>query len=205
MRRAGRLHAPELDALIEREPSPSAASDAIELRAPRPGVFVPWVEQGDLVTAGTALGALVVLGRAIAVIAPRSAGSRVTGMVRRLATTASRAVGYGDVLVALDPSLQLATADPEATAAAQPAVGRLVFRAPTSGRFYGRSSPDKPAFVAEGTQLAHGATICLLEVMKTFHRVTYGGPGLPDTARVVRVLVTDGDDVNLGDPLLALE
>jgi acetyl-CoA carboxylase biotin carboxyl carrier protein len=44
----------------------------------------------------------------------------------------------------------------------------------------------------------------LLEVMKTFHRVTYGGPGLPDTARVVRVLIADGDDVNAGDPLLAL-
>jgi acetyl-CoA carboxylase biotin carboxyl carrier protein len=81
----------------------------------------------------------------------------------------------------------------------------MVFRAPTSGRFYGRSAPDKPPFVAPGAQLAHGATICLLEVMKTFHRVTYGGPGLPDTARVRGVLVADGDDVNAGDPLLALE
>jgi biotin carboxyl carrier protein len=41
--------------------------------------------------------------------------------------------------------------------------------------------------------------------MKTFHRVTYGGAGLPDTARVRRVLVADGADVNAGDPLLALE
>jgi acetyl-CoA carboxylase biotin carboxyl carrier protein len=80
-----------------------------------------------------------------------------------------------------------------------------VFRAPTSGRFYGRSAPDKPPFVEPGTQLVHGATICLLEVMKTFHRVTYGGSGLPDTARVSSVLVRDGDDVNAGDPLLALE
>ena len=28
-------------------------------------------------------------------------------------------------------------------------------------------------------ELTAGATICLLEIMKTFHRVTYGGPGLP--------------------------
>lgn len=199
MRRAGRLHAPELEALVERQPAGAAV---IELRAPRPGVFVPWVDPGELVTAGAALGALVVLGRTIAVIAPRSGGT--TGIVRPLATTASRAVGYGDVLVSLDPSLQLAAGGGEA-AAATPATVGLVFRAPTSGRFYGRSGPDKPPFVAEGTQLARGATICLLEVMKTFHRVTYGGPGLPESARVARVLVADGDDVNLGDPLLALE
>jgi acetyl-CoA carboxylase biotin carboxyl carrier protein len=76
-----------------------------------------------------------------------------------------------------------------------------VFRAPTSGRFYGRPAPDKPAFVGAGTQLAAGTTICLLEVMKTFHRVTYSG----DPARVRAVLVADGDDVNAGDALLALE
>jgi acetyl-CoA carboxylase biotin carboxyl carrier protein len=126
--------------------------------------------------------------------------------VVRLAAAGSCAVGYGDVLVALDPALSRgAGARGEATAAAAPAVGGLVFRAPTSGRFYGRSAPDKPPFVTAGVQLTHGATICLLEVMKTFHRVTYGGAGLPDTARIRSVLVADGDDVNAGDPLLALE
>ena len=53
----------------------------------------------------------------------------------------------------------------------------LVFRAPTSGRYYGRSSPDKPAFVTAGDELPAGATVCLLEVMKTFNRVTYSGGG----------------------------
>jgi len=76
-----------------------------------------------------------------------------------------------------------------------------VFRAPTSGRFYGRPGPGKPAFVTAGSELVPNATICLLEVMKTFHRVTYSG----DRARVREVLVEDGADVNAGDPLLALE
>ena len=40
--------------------------------------------------------------------------------------------------------------------------------------------------------------------MKTFNRVTYGGAGLPERARVEKILVADGDDVNAGDPLLAL-
>jgi acetyl-CoA carboxylase biotin carboxyl carrier protein len=114
-------------------------------------------------------------------------------------------VSYGDVLVELDPALQIAAGAAGPAAAAATAIGGLVFHAPTSGRFYVRPSPDKPAFVAEGSELTTGSTVCLLEVMKTFHRVTYGGPGLPATARVRRVLVADGADVAAGEPLLALE
>ena len=208
MRRACRLHAPEVDALAARPASPASdggdAATLIELRAPMPGVFVPWIAQGDLVTAGGAIGELVVLGKATALLAPRTA----TGIAVRITGTGVRAVGYGDTLVTLDPTLSVspgAGPSPGDPAAPGAAVVGLVFRAPTSGRFYGRSSPDKPAFVSAGTALTQGATICLLEVMKTFHRVTYGGPGLPDTAQVRSVLVADGDDVNAGDPLLALE
>jgi biotin carboxyl carrier protein len=43
--------------------------------------------------------------------------------------------------------------------------------------------------------------VCLLEVMKTFNRVTYSGARV----RVTELLVADGADVNAGDPLLALE
>ena len=210
MKRAGRLHAPELEAIAAPPRSRSPEHPAvIELRAPTPGIFVPAIAQGDLVTTGGVIGELVVLGRAITLVAPRAAGasaaSAASGIAIQLAPTA-HAVGYGDVLVTLDPSLSIAaSARNEDPTAAPSAVDGQVFRAPTSGRFYGRSAPDKPPFVAEGAQLAHGTTICLLEVMKTFHRVTYGGPDLPATARVVRVLVADGDDVNAGDPLLALE
>jgi acetyl-CoA carboxylase biotin carboxyl carrier protein len=207
MRRAGRLHAPELAVLVgppQRERSESDRA-TIALRAPGPGMFVPWVAQGDLVAPGSDLGELVVLGRASILVVPRS--ETAAGIALRL-SPAVRSVGHGDVLVELDPSLQRAagatTAAAASTAAADAAQG-LVFHAPTSGRFHVRPAPDKPPFVAEGAQLTAGTTVCLLEVMKTFHRVTYGGPGLPDTARVRRVLVADGADVNAGDPLLALE
>jgi acetyl-CoA carboxylase biotin carboxyl carrier protein len=206
VKRAGRLHGPEIEVLVARSPGGPEPS-ILELRAPRPGAFVPWIAAGDRVSPGGAIGELVVLGRASALIVPRASGTGepATGIAIRL-VPATHPVGYGDVLVALDPSMQLAagTGATAASAAASTALG-LVFRAPTSGRFYGRSAPDKPAFVTDGASLATGATICLLEVMKTFHRVTYGGPGLPDTARVVRVLVADGADVIAGDPLLALE
>jgi acetyl-CoA carboxylase biotin carboxyl carrier protein len=201
MRRSGRLHAPELAVLVG---APRGEATAIALRAPGPGMFVPWIAQGDLVTPGSDLGELVVLGRASILVVPRS--ETAAGIALRL-PPAVHPVGYGDVLVELDPSLQRAgSASPaSAAAAAGDAALGLVFHAPTSGRFYSRPAADRPPFVTEGTQLTAGTTVCLLEVMKTFHRVTYGGPGLPDTARVRRVLVADGADVNAGDPLLALE
>jgi len=189
--RAGRLHAPTIEAIVHGH----------ELRAPGPGLFVPALGDGDVVAAGGVIGELIVLGRASAVIVPRGAP---TGVAQHV-VAAAHAVGYGSALLAIDPSMQRGAAAVAVAASARSAVEGLVFSAPTSGRFYGRSAPDKPAFVEAGGELAQGATICLLEVMKTFHRVTYGGPGLPDTARVRAVLVKDGEDVNAGDPLLALE
>jgi len=96
----------------------------------------------------------------------------------------------------------LAAADTDTeTADEAHAVTGLVYRAPTSGRYYSRPTPEKPAFVTVGAELAPGATVCLLEVMKTFNRVTYSGARV----RVTELLVADGADVNAGDPLLALE
>ena len=74
-----------------------------------------------------------------------------------------------------------------------PAGGKLS-RQPVS---YG----DELFRVEAGRELAPGATVCLLEVMMTFHRVTYDGA----RAKVRVLLVADGADVNQGDPLLALD
>jgi biotin carboxyl carrier protein len=81
----------------------------------------------------------------------------------------------------------------------------LVFRAPMSGRFYRRAGPGKPAFVSEGDLISAGHTVCLLEVMKTFNRLAYGGDDLPERARVKAVLPADGDDIAAGAAILELE
>lgn len=183
----------------ERELVALAVGD--ELRAPAPGWFRRTIEPAHLVVAGDAIGQLEVLGRLARVIAPS-----VRGIAQLPSLDLRRAVGYGDLLVRLDVDAGVgADADVEhATAAADhaaaPGTAELVFRAPTSGRYYGRPAPDKPAFVEVGAELAPGTTVCLLEVMKTFHRVAYAGA----RARVTELLVRDGADVNAGDPLLAL-
>jgi len=113
-------------------------------------------------------------------------------------------VDHDQVLLVLDPSAGAVIAA-EAEAEAGPPSAGLIFRAPSSGRFYRRAAPDKPAFVEDGQRIEEGTTVCLLEVMKTFHRIGYGGTGLPHAARIVRVLPPDGADIEVGDPILELE
>lgn len=188
------------------EPGTPDAGD-LEVRAPAPGWFHLLVAADHLVAPGDVIGELEILGRVVRVTAPA-----VRGLVKLLPgpALARRAVGYGDVLfrVSTDVSIAGVSAAESTAAATTAATGAsrgLVFRAPTSGRFYRRPAPDKPPFVEAGAELATGATVCLLEVMKTFHRVTYHGDDVPPRARVREVLVADGADVNQGDPLLALE
>jgi acetyl-CoA carboxylase biotin carboxyl carrier protein len=186
-----RMHARTLEVAMSR------AGDRITLKAPSTGLFLPRVLRGDLVAKSHPIGELDVLGRRTTLLAPEAYGI-VDG------DPTPRAVGYGDALVVLDTSLQIAGASTVSSPDSRIATG-LVFRAPTSGRFYSRSAPGKPAFVSVGDELGPNATVCLLEVMKTFHRVTYGGAGLPERAKVREILVADGADVTAGDPLLALE
>ena len=191
-----RLHAPALEALARKN------GDQWVVTSPAPGWFIPspW---GTVVTRGHEVGALEILGRRLRIIAPDVAG--VIGNTAEL--TVPRMVAYGDPLVALDSAAAVATITGLTGASGDPTASAtgLVFRAPTSGRFYGRPSPDKAAFVSVGDELGPGATICLLEVMKTFNRVTYGGAGLPERAIVREILVAEGADVTAGEALLALE
>ena len=180
------------------------AGETIELISPSPGLFHARLAIGDVVRAGSVLGDLEVLGKTVELVAPETARGAVIAV--RDPAFACTAVDFGAVLVTIDPRANAVEIAVTAIAAvAEISDHRLVFRAPTSGRFYGRAAPDKPPFVTAGVELAVGATVCLLEVMKTFHRVSYGGPGLPERARVRELLVADGADVNAGEPLLALE
>jgi biotin carboxyl carrier protein len=111
------------------------------------------------------------------------------------------------------PSAEAETEAQRASAASKAAAavateadgGALTFRAPIAGRVYFRSSPQKPRFIELGAEVQRGTTLCLLEVMKAFTRVSYGGDALPERARIVKFLVEDGADVDQGTALLTLE
>ena len=65
--------------------------------------------------------------------------------------------------------------------------------------------PGKPPLIEVGTQVQQGQAVGLIEVMKTFSRLHYGGEGLPSPARVKAILVKDEEDVAAGDALFELE
>jgi len=173
-----------------------------ELRAPAVGLWRGAPVVRTYISGGVGVGELEVLGVMHDVIAPAGANGFVVDVDT---VDARQAVGYGDAMLVLDPS-QVQVDD--ATAAAGEAAdgeAALVFRSPSSGRFYSRPSPDKPPFVEVGDTVSTGQTICLLEVMKTFNRITYGGDGLPETAKVTRIRPANGDDLADGDIILELD
>lgn len=195
----GRAHAPTLEARLH-----ALGDGRFELRAPGVGLLRDVPLPGELVVPGVPVGALEVAGVLHEVLAPAGARGVVVGDVRP-GYAARRPVGWDAPFALLDPEAagEAVAADAAADAAAE--ARGLVFTAPSSGRFYGRPAPDQPAFVQEGDVLTVGQTVALLEVMKTFNRVTYGGPGLPERARVLRVVPADESDLDQGDPILELE
>lgn len=194
---SGRVFEPTLTARVELE------GDRIKVLSPGVGLWRGAPAVGTIVAPAASLGELEILGVLHRVVAPSEACGRV--LERAQPVLARVAVGFGDPLLVLDPNTGL---DRGLIAAAGPSAGDatgLVFQAPTSGRFYDRPAPGKPPFVEVGAEISIGHTICLLEVMKTFNRVTYGGEGLPARARVTAVRPANEDDLDAGAVILELE
>jgi acetyl-CoA carboxylase biotin carboxyl carrier protein len=198
----GRLFTPELVAGLHVAPSGDEA--ALWLSSPAVGLWREAPAAGSLVTPGTSLGELEILGVLHRLRAPEGAVGVV--MERPGPRLARQPVAYGDLLVGLDPQANATVAGRSAAAGeARAAAQGSVFCSPLSGRFYARPAPGQPAFVKAGDVIETGRTVALLEVMKTFNRIAYGGEGLPSPARVLEVVPMDEADVDEGDVLLRVE
>ncbi|MCO4770852.1 MAG: acetyl-CoA carboxylase biotin carboxyl carrier protein [Deltaproteobacteria bacterium] len=151
---------------------------------------------GDSVRAGRVVGRLVVLGRRHKVVAPAGAAGQV------LSVSSAGAVQYGDALVSLGAATAVDGAEAEVDATASEE-GYPVCT-PIDGIFYARPTPDAPAYVSVGDRVTEGATLGLVEVMKTFNPVTLGGAGAPKSGVVSAVLAQDGDEVRANEPLFRI-
>lgn len=175
----------------------------VTVHSPAVGLWRGAPAPGTLLLPGAYIGQIEVLGVLHDLVLDDHAHGLIVGAAPAV-RLARQPVEHGTLLFTLDPTSGAVLAV-EAEAEAGTAAGGLEFRAPSSGRFYLRPSPDKPPFVEAGAAIQEGQTVCLLEVMKTFHRISYGGPALPKRAKVTAVAVADGADVEVGDTLLALE
>jgi acetyl-CoA carboxylase biotin carboxyl carrier protein len=197
-----RLFQPTLVASVRHEDD-----GRFSVTAPAVGLWRLAPEPGTLLQPGMALGQLEVLGRLHRLEVPEGAHGLVLPYAPPIAL-ARMPVAFGQVLAVLDPTATAAGAGVAATRAGPGSAADtadLVFRSPSSGRFYGRPGPDKPPFVSVGEVISSGHTVALLEVMKTFNRIQYGGSGLPVRAKVLRIVPTDDADLSAGDPILELE
>lgn len=174
------------------------------LKSPGVGYWRGSPRIGTSLTGGQSAGVLAMLGRDHGLIVPKGAQGVV---VQTPSGSSGDAIAFGDALMVLGDAgagldATLASSGPGASPTRD---GVLVFCSSSSGRFYLRPAPEKPAFVTEGDIVEPGQTVFLLEVMKTFSRVSYGGEGLPERAKVVRIVPQDGDDLEAGQVVLELE
>jgi acetyl-CoA carboxylase biotin carboxyl carrier protein len=95
-------------------------------------------------------------------------------------------------------SMPAAAAGPAAAAA--PTREYPTVNAPLTGIFYRSPSPQAPAFIQIGSQVAQGEVIGLIEAMKLFNEIrsTAGG-------KVRRIIVENGQLVRAHQPIIELE
>ena len=71
---------------------------------------------------------------------------------------------------------------------------------PMVGTVYLQPEPGAAAFVSVGSQVTEGATVLIVEAMKTMNQIPS-----PKSGTVKRILVEDGGAVEFGTPLVIIE
>jgi acetyl-CoA carboxylase biotin carboxyl carrier protein len=93
-----------------------------------------------------------------------------------------------------------AAAEPAAIAKADPAKHPGVVKSPMVGVAYLSAEPGAAPYVAVGQTVEAGATLLLIEAMKTFNQIK-----APKSGTVKQILVSPGAPVEYDEPLLIIE
>ncbi|MGL4766784.1 MAG: acetyl-CoA carboxylase biotin carboxyl carrier protein [Formosimonas sp.] len=122
------------------------------------------------------------------------------GKVRIVKAGAAQPVVYAQAPAAAPAVTAVAApaaAAPVAEVAAAP-TGHTV-KSPMVGTFYGASSPGAAPFVAVGTAVKKGQTVCIIEAMKLLNEIEADADGV-----ITQILVQNGDPVEFGQPLFII-
>jgi acetyl-CoA carboxylase biotin carboxyl carrier protein len=87
-----------------------------------------------------------------------------------------------------------------ATTAADPAKHPGAVKSPMVGTAYRGPEPGAMPFVDVGSQVAAGATLLIIEAMKTMNQIP-----APRAGTVTKILIEDGQPVEFGEPLMIIE
>jgi acetyl-CoA carboxylase biotin carboxyl carrier protein len=171
------------------------------VRSPAVGVLDRVPNLGGFQNPLAGFAALTVLGKQQVLVLPHNVSGRV---VEQLVTGMNIAVEYNQPLFRLEVDAEeyarIQSARQRGPLAQTPD-GLIAVPSPSEGIFYRRASADSPPYVEVGDRVQRGSVLGLVEVMKCFNQIVYGGPGCPDRATVVSVQADDGTEVTFGAPL----
>jgi biotin carboxyl carrier protein len=184
---------PRLETLVT---SSGSGNGEILIQAPAVGMYGFAPRVGEVLVGGSCAGRLCALGQAVELVLPVGVTGRVAE--RRLPAR-STAVEYGQVLLRLVP-VEASEVGAGIVSRADAATrglpeGTFAITSPTNGMFYRRARPDSPSYVEVGQVVEEGTTLALVEVMKCFSAITYGGEGLPARAEILEIRVADSSEV----------
>ena len=97
------------------------------------------------------------------------------------------------------PAAAAVASAPAAAPSPSPVRGQQV-TAPMVGTFYSGPAPGAKPFVEIGTEVKPGDTLCVIEAMKMMNQIESERAG-----KVVAVLAKNGEPVEFGQPLFAIE
>jgi biotin carboxyl carrier protein len=181
------------------------AGRAFLVRSPAVGIVDGVPAPGIYLNAMERFLALRILGRSHLVQLPRGVQGRV---VERLVDGWNVPVEHNQPLLRLrlgeSPDEAVARAGGTATEAEAADRDLITVAAPSEGIFYRKPTPDSPSYVEEGSPVSKGSVLGLVEVMKSFNQIAYGGTGLPEKGVVARILVRDAQEVGFGQPLFLI-
>ena len=120
------------------------------------------------------------------------------GLKIRLKKGASGSIEQSLQEVRYMPASSRGEAAPKETA--KPAVVRSTIKSPMVGTFYAAPAPDAPPFVQPGSTVEIGQVICIIEAMKLMNEIKAEVRG-----KIAETLINNGDPVEFGQPLFALE
>ncbi len=187
----------DLEARVER-----VAADRLRVLSPALGFWTHDLRLGMVIGPGSMLGRLTQLGKSRVLLLPAApAGTVASGLPQDRKVP----VDHGQALFELVP---LGVGETAASAVVGHGTGlartegTLAVVSPTDGVFYRVPSPGASPFVEVGSRVREGEAVGLVEVMKTFNHIFYGGPSLPPEAEVVEVCCADAQEVRAGETLM---
>jgi biotin carboxyl carrier protein len=166
--------------------------EKLEVRAPSIGRIKLSVKLHDHVTSGQVIGEIHRLSKSFLLKLPNDA----QGEVSFIKSDDLVPVQYGEVFLALN-TIKAEHAGKKSTKSAE----ETYIDSPLDGLFYLSPSPDSPAFVKVGDEIAPGQVLGLIEVMKCFYPLKYQGNV---KAKILSIKVLSQTPVNSGTPLFGI-